>query len=350
MESTPLEFVYRAAIGELPWTVAVAKLAQAHNVKRAMLFTPGLAADAGGLCVSYDIAVRRTFQDARSAVEGSPSTQDIALTVPLDDNRAPSIPAAAFVLFRARSDDPLTDVERDALDVTGRHLSIAVRLWFERRAAQNAAEALASCLNAAALIVRHDGSVVWMNRRAQTWMNEGRIGAADGKLREIPGIGLDLPRLIRDAAERRVPAKVVVADALTLEVGPGPTTIPMAHECGRTAWVVLRNRSDCRQAAAALASNFGLTDSEVDLAIALWKGILIAEYAARRSVTMSTVRTQLRALLSKTRSRRQSDVVSIVSRMQPILCDPAANQPDVVADSYQRARHITPGRDTSLGR
>jgi hypothetical protein len=60
------------------------------------------------------------------------------------------------------------------------------------------------------------------------------------------------------------------------------------------------------------------------------------------------VRTQLKSLLAKTGARRQSDVVAIVARLQPIAGD--AVFANVMADSYRSGRDRNTRRDTSNGR
>ncbi len=64
-----------------------------------------------------------------------------------------------------------------------------------------------------------------------------------------------------------------------------------------------------------LRQAFGLTRAEASLALALATGDTPASYARRAHVKMSTVRTQLSALLRKMQARRQADIVRMVTRL-----------------------------------
>jgi DNA-binding CsgD family transcriptional regulator len=61
-----------------------------------------------------------------------------------------------------------------------------------------------------------------------------------------------------------------------------------------------------------LESMFGMTPAEARLTEALVQGQSLQQYAEARRVTMSTVRTQLKAATAKTGTRRQADLVRIV--------------------------------------
>jgi len=154
-----------------------------------------------------------------------------------------------------------------------------------------------------------------MNASAARLAREGVLALSKDRLLAIPGVDGDLTRLVRDAAGSGALSGVVSVNGTgILELAP----VKGAATGMGLVLLTLRCSTNGREAAAALAANYRLTATEVDLAIALWKGILIAEYAEMRSVAMSTVRTQLKALLSKTGARRQSDVVAIVARLLPL--------------------------------
>jgi DNA-binding CsgD family transcriptional regulator len=271
---------------------------------------------------------------------GQPARSDEVYSTLLADGGEQGIPATLFVLLRPDSAGFTTE-ERYALEAICRHLSLAVRLWCRKRAAKHGAETLAASLNAAALIVDAAAQVVWMNHRANVWAQSRRIAINQGRLTEVAGVSHDLSQAIREAAERRTASGIAVANDLTVEISP--VAMPRANRdasgVALAALVILRDHTGCRQAGAVLAENFRLTSAEADLAIALWKGMLIAEYAAKRSVAMSTVRTQLKSLLAKTGSRRQSDVVALVARMQPIAGS-SVSAPDgtVVGSTRSRER------------
>jgi DNA-binding CsgD family transcriptional regulator len=72
------------------------------------------------------------------------------------------------------------------------------------------------------------------------------------------------------------------------------------------------NRAPSRNDLDALAAAFELTSAETAILALLSQGRSVVEIAGLRGVAFSTVRNQCKQLLSKTRSRRQSDLVKLV--------------------------------------
>lgn len=66
---------------------------------------------------------------------------------------------------------------------------------------------------------------------------------------------------------------------------------------------------------------FGLSSTEVRLAEALVAGLSPGEYAAGAGVSMNTVRTQIRTMFEKTRTRRQADLVKLLTSLPAIRLD-----------------------------
>jgi len=66
---------------------------------------------------------------------------------------------------------------------------------------------------------------------------------------------------------------------------------------------------------------FGLSPTEVRLAEALVAGLSPGEYAADAGVSMNTVRTQIRSMFEKTRTRRQADLVKLLTSLPAIRLD-----------------------------
>ena len=60
----------------------------------------------------------------------------------------------------------------------------------------------------------------------------------------------------------------------------------------------------------------GLTGAEWSLALALADGVEPAEYAQRKGVRISTVRSQIQAILAKTGTRRSSEIASLFSALE----------------------------------
>lgn len=61
-----------------------------------------------------------------------------------------------------------------------------------------------------------------------------------------------------------------------------------------------------------LEQSYGLTRAETDLAAALDTGASLTEFAQRRGVSITTVRTQLYALMAKLGVNRQTDLVRLL--------------------------------------
>jgi len=60
---------------------------------------------------------------------------------------------------------------------------------------------------------------------------------------------------------------------------------------------------------------FGLTESEATLAEALLNGATLADFAQEREVSKQTLRNQLVGVMRKTGTRRQSELVSLLTRL-----------------------------------
>jgi DNA-binding CsgD family transcriptional regulator len=88
---------------------------------------------------------------------------------------------------------------------------------------------------------------------------------------------------------------------------------------GGAGWALLRVADPARRrrapSAAALRAGFGLTAAEAALAEALCAGGSLAGFAAARGASVHTARTQLRALLAKTRTDRQADLVGLLTAL-----------------------------------
>lgn len=68
----------------------------------------------------------------------------------------------------------------------------------------------------------------------------------------------------------------------------------------------------------AVRSLFGLTKAEADLAARLARGQRVGAIARARGVTLGTVRTQLRTIFSKTRTKSQAGLLLLFARLATI--------------------------------
>lgn len=66
--------------------------------------------------------------------------------------------------------------------------------------------------------------------------------------------------------------------------------------------------------ALALRELFGLTAAEARFAVALAEGAAVEEIASRLGISMNTARTHLKAILAKTGTNRQAQLVAVLLR------------------------------------
>ena len=65
-----------------------------------------------------------------------------------------------------------------------------------------------------------------------------------------------------------------------------------------------------------LVALFGLTNAEAQIAVSLANGQSVDQIALERSSGSQTVRSQVKAIMSKLSTHRQSEVASIVNRLR----------------------------------
>lgn len=76
----------------------------------------------------------------------------------------------------------------------------------------------------------------------------------------------------------------------------------------------IRKWRDRRTPAAILADAFSLTAGEAELALAIHAGISLQAHAESRSVSLHTVRNQLKTVFAKTGAHRQAELVAILAQ------------------------------------
>jgi DNA-binding CsgD family transcriptional regulator len=77
--------------------------------------------------------------------------------------------------------------------------------------------------------------------------------------------------------------------------------------------IITDSEDQPRASADTLNALYGLTPAETTIANGLLSGLSPQEIADQRRVSIGTVRDQLKSLLSKTGTRRQSDLVRILA-------------------------------------
>jgi DNA-binding CsgD family transcriptional regulator len=67
-----------------------------------------------------------------------------------------------------------------------------------------------------------------------------------------------------------------------------------------------------------LRHGFSLTPAELRLALAMIRGVTLADYAETNRVTIGTARIQLKAVMAKTGTHRQADLVALLARLSVV--------------------------------
>lgn len=88
------------------------------------------------------------------------------------------------------------------------------------------------------------------------------------------------------------------------------------------AWVLMERSLDCAAAVAMASQAYRLSPAEAALLQALMEGRTPQDFADARGSRISTVRTQLSALLAKTNTQRQQDLVALVARLMVLAPAP----------------------------
>ncbi|MBP9086378.1 MAG: hypothetical protein KBG15_09700 [Kofleriaceae bacterium] len=201
------------------------------------------------------------------------------------------------------------------------HLTSAMRVRLAlqaRQAAPISARVPMNGLPFAALLVDKSGRVVELNDRADALLREGQLLA-------LRHGGLAVAAALE---HRRFLAALAQA---TLALDPQSATVAIAVR-QRSAWLIITPAGRSTQhpcafvhvleeqpcavpSAQALRSMFGLTPAETLVAIAIAQGQTPTEIAAQHTLALSTVRSQLSAVLRKTRTSRQADLVRLFTRL-----------------------------------
>lgn len=171
------------------------------------------------------------------------------------------------------------------------------------------------------VLIAGDGSIVWHNRAA------------------AEAFGLCLPAHLEDIApsfqELNLRSRLLTELPAAALVDPDAFQLLRAELHDKPFFMLARavdERSSERailleplvgdwnsEAASLLARGFGLTGAEVEIAAALTEGNTPAEIAEQRDVALSTVRSQIKALLAKTGAASQTDLVRLLASLSRVI-------------------------------
>jgi DNA-binding CsgD family transcriptional regulator len=89
----------------------------------------------------------------------------------------------------------------------------------------------------------------------------------------------------------------------------------LGHAAPGVAWVLMERALDAAAAVALARQAYRLSPAEAALLLALLQGRTPQDFADARGVRIRTVRAQMSALLLKTGTQRQQDLVALVARL-----------------------------------
>lgn len=199
--------------------------------------------------------------------------------------------------------------------------AVAMRAQMQRvKAVSAAALGALDSLQTGVILLAGNGAVVHCTPLALEMMQEVKllaIGSGGGLMSPDPAGALLLGRML-DAA-RNIPATVESVGTLSIILGTGPYRLSLrmapyrpaqfANRTHCTAVLVERIVAPSRPDRTAQLKARGLTTAEQDLVALMLQGLRLKEIAARRNVTLNTVRTQLAASMDKLGVHRQSDLI-----------------------------------------
>ncbi len=168
----------------------------------------------------------------------------------------------------------------------------------------------------AIVLARTGGAVIYLNEKARQLLLAGYPiqQAEDGRLALMDGDGrIDLAAAI-SAAMVQPPRSTIFACAgscrPTYQVSVGPPRGRFDQDC---AVIMIRNLPEMAQMRSkAAATLYALTPSEVRVLEALLKGLTPQEVASFTGTKITTVRTQIAAVLSKVGVKRQAELMAQV--------------------------------------
>ncbi len=200
--------------------------------------------------------------------------------------------------------------------------SIVVRILFRVFAA----------MGCGAVLLCPDKRVLHLNRRARLCLEDCLATSASGRLVAQDRTCNGVLQAVLDCALKSLSESAAkspeLGDALGLARSDRQSliirVIPIEAEAravleGAALLVVILDPEDCPEPAHGLLRQvFGLTRGEARLACRLLCGETLNEIAARSGVTSGTVRSQAKALFHKTRTNRQAELVTLLSRVAMI--------------------------------
>jgi DNA-binding CsgD family transcriptional regulator len=214
------------------------------------------------------------------------------------------------------------------------HLRAALQLRSQLSAIDNSAKnyvEVLDSLNAGVVLVNDRRECIFVSRKVEQmcsandglYIRNSRLGAEGSADHQVlcslidRAIALAAGKLTRpcgtaSVARRNGGSLKISATSLSPEARLGQ----LATSRRAVAALFIRDPDDDGASLAQiLTATYALTGAETRLALQLFEGYSLAQAAERHSVSLETVRVQLKAIFSKTAIRRQSELVGLLSRV-----------------------------------
>lgn len=238
--------------------------------------------------------------------------------------------------LRGPRDGPFGESEREILEVVVPHLQRAVLLHQKIAAVNLLNESVVAAFDRwqmGVILLDSSGRVVLMNKAAEKIANQrdGLVvdrstitASRSTEKRRLRDLIAQAGQAGKSTAKSRVGAMPVSRESLRRPLQVLVSSFRVKdHPFLLTKPSVILFVNDPEHTPATpetiLRQLFGFTVAEAKLALLLMEGKTMAEASAERGITISTARAQLRALLEKTGTRRQAELVRLLSTSPAIL-------------------------------
>lgn len=228
-------------------------------------------------------------------------------------------------MWRGEGRPQLDHETRELLTMIMPHLQTALQVRRMIGAAEyraRTAETLLDTTPTASILLDNKSRVVYMNKAAQTLTLEGdglrlqtdRLTPSDASHRTA------FQSLVRNASDQRATGAAIALErpsgkrALQVLVTPFRNADPY-HSSASVLVLATDPERVVHFPDAILRALYGVTPAETEIANGLLTGFSLDEVAMLRKVSVTTVRSQMKSLLGKTDTRRQGDLIRLLSAL-----------------------------------
>jgi DNA-binding CsgD family transcriptional regulator len=238
-----------------------------------------------------------------------------------------------FAAMRHDSVGPATDEDLDLLRLLAPHIRRAVTIGDLLDSKKIEASVLAATLDRLAMgvvVVADEGRILQANEAAREMFSAGRpVRSVNGRLTSRnPAANDELAKAIVMARsnEARIGASGIgvtltgaaeqAAVAHVLPLAGGDLRTRLVPQATAAVFVTQAGTSQPSDIAA-VAASFGLTHAETRILRHLIAGAPLVEAAKALGIVEATARTHLQRIFAKTRTSRQSDLFTLITRLLP---------------------------------